>query len=75
MSLQFGANAPAGYTKGFTNFVTGTYPNGPYFASIVSTNTYQAVTGPFVNDFYIQADGSGGGQALGIAPDIFVTYD
>ena len=75
ISLQFGANAPSGYTKGFTNFVTGTYPNGPYFASIVSTNTYQAVTGPFVNDFYIQADGSGGGHALGIAPDIFVTYD
>lgn len=75
VSLQFGANAPSGYTKGFTNFVTGTYPNGPYFASIVSTNTYQAVTGPFVNDFYIQADGSGAGHALGIAPDIFVTYD
>jgi hypothetical protein len=33
------------------------------------------VTGPFVNDFYIQADGSGAGHALGIAPDIFVTYD
>tara|TARA_R110000868_G_scaffold183873_2_gene425219 strand:- start:1617 stop:4679 length:3063 start_codon:yes stop_codon:yes gene_type:complete len=75
ISLQFGLNAPAGYTKGFTNFVTGTYPNGPYFASIVSTNTYQAVTGPFVNDFYIQADGSGAGHALGITPDIFVTYD
>ena len=75
ISLQFGANAPAGYTKGFTNFVTGTYPNGPYFASIVSTNTYQSVTGPFVNDFYIQADGSGAGHALGITPDIFVTYD
>jgi hypothetical protein len=75
ISLQFGANAPSGYTKGFTNFVTGTYPNGPYFASIVSTNTFQAVTGPFVNDFYIQADGSGANHALGIAPDIFVTYD
>jgi len=75
VSLQFGANAPSGYTKGFTNFVTGTYPNGPYFASIVSTNTYQSVTGPFVNDFYIQADGSGANHALGIAPDIFVTYD
>jgi len=75
VSLQFGANAPTSYTKGFTNFVTGTYPNGPYFASIVSTNTYQSVTGPFVNDFYIQADGSGAGHALGIAPDIFVSYD
>jgi len=74
VSLQFGANAP-GYTKGFTNFVTGTYPNGPYFASIVSTNTYQSVTGPFVNDFYIQADGSGAGHAISIAPDIFVSYD
>jgi len=74
ISLQFGANAPIGYIKGFTNFLNGTYTNGPYFASIVSTNTYQSVTGPFVNDFYIAAGGNGQ-PAISITPDIFASYD
>ena len=74
VSLQFGGNAPAAYSKGFTNFQNGTYPNGPYFATIISTNTYQAITGPFVNDFYIQANGSSQ-PAIALCPDIFVTYN
>lgn len=73
VSLQFGPNAPAAYIKGFTNFVTGTYTNGPYFASIISTNTYQAINGPFVNDFYIAAGGAS--PEISITPDIFVTYN
>ena len=74
VAIQFGANNPAAYVRGFTNFVNGTYPDGPYFATVISTNTYQAITGPFVNDLYIQADGSSQ-PALSITPDIFVTYD
>lgn len=73
ISLQFGDNPPNGYVKGFTNFASGTYINGPYFASIISTNTYQSVNGPFVNDLYVVAGGAS--PEISITPDIFVTYN
>lgn len=69
-TLIFGVNSPVQAIKQFTNFSI-----GEYFVTIVSTNLYRSISGPFVNDLYATFAGNANSARLSIHPDIFVTYD
>jgi hypothetical protein len=74
IALLFTATSPTNYTKQFSNFVAGTY-----WASVISTNTFQSVSGPYVNDIYVNLDSDKAnpnpGPTFTMTPDIYATYD
>lgn len=49
--------------------------NNGYFASIVTTNTFQAFSGNAVQDAYLAFTGGGGGPTLSMHPEIYYSYD
>ena len=74
IALQFGVISPTNYIKQFSNFVAGTY-----WASVISTNTFQSASGPYVNDLYVNLDADKAnpnpGPTFTMMPDIYATYD
>jgi hypothetical protein len=74
IALLFAATPSTNYTKQFSNFVAGTY-----WASVISTNTFQSVSGPYVNDIYVNLDSDKAnpnpGPTFTMMPDIYATYD
>jgi hypothetical protein len=70
VALLFGATAPTNYIKSFTNITA-----SQIFATIMTTNTYQSVSGPFVSTFYLNFTGNGPSPSIQIDPDIYITYD
>ena len=70
VALLFGSTAPTNYIKSFTNLTA-----GQIFATIITTNTYQSVSGPFVSTFYLNFTGNGPNPSIQIDPDIYITYD
>ena len=74
VALQFGLTSPTNYIKQFSNFVAGTY-----WASVISTNTFQSVSGPYVNDLYVNLDSASSNPnpppSFTMMPDIYATYD
>jgi len=71
VSLIFSNAAPLAYVKAFT-FAAGDVGN--YFATIITTNKFQSISGPIVSSYYLTLN-TGAGHALTIAPDVFITYD
>ena len=71
VSLIFSNAAPLAYVKAFT-FAAGDVGN--YFATIITTNKFQSISGPIVSSYYLTLS-TGAGHALTIAPDVFITYD
>ena len=70
VALLFGSTAPTNYIKSFTNLTA-----GQIFATIITTNAYQSVSGPFVSTFYLNFTGNGPNPSIQIDPDIYITYD
>jgi len=70
VALLFGSTAPTNYIKSFTNLTV-----GQIFATIITTNAYQSVSGPFVSTFYLNFTGNGPNPSIQIDPDIYITYD
>jgi len=71
VSLIFSNAASLAYVKAFT-FASGDVGN--YFATIITTNKFQSISGPIVSSYYLTLN-TGAGHALTIAPDVFITYD
>jgi hypothetical protein len=73
-SYVFSVSIPTNYSKTFTFVSTNV---NQYFDTLITTNRYLSVSGPFVNGLYLNFSGNQGqnSAAIQIHPEVYASYD